>query len=244
MMSEPIIVLGMHRSGTSFLARALNLCGVWLGGDDSLFTIEGRAFRANAKGNYENCQVIAVNEALLASAGGSWYEPPITVHGRPDLTRQITECVVRLQSSVPAGFQTWGWKDPRTVLTLPHWINAIGGRARLAIAYRHPTLVAQSLNDRDRIPLKQGYALWAEYNRRILDYSEQYSCAFLRFDTTPVNILAQLDTMCSTFNLPCNIKAVELWFDRTLIHSTTASSEGSSLSPEIRNLLERLEARN
>jgi hypothetical protein len=53
-MSDPVVILGMHRSGTSFLVRMLNLAGLWLGGDDQLDTIESRANNGNPKGNYEN----------------------------------------------------------------------------------------------------------------------------------------------------------------------------------------------
>ena len=51
----------MHRSGTSFLVRALNLAGLWLGEPAHLGTIEGRAMSGNPRGNYEHREAIAIN---------------------------------------------------------------------------------------------------------------------------------------------------------------------------------------
>jgi len=68
-VSKALVILGMHRSGTSAIAGSLEDCGVYLGDVNSCSP-------DNLKGNRELREVITLNEDLLKSAGGSWFSPP------------------------------------------------------------------------------------------------------------------------------------------------------------------------
>src|SRR5258706_8380174 len=68
-----ICVLGMHRSGTSLLARILNLLGVDLGPAEVLTT---EPIAHNPKGYWEHHEITAISDAILKRYGGSWDEPP------------------------------------------------------------------------------------------------------------------------------------------------------------------------
>src|SRR5512146_569597 len=63
-----ILVLGMHRSGTSAVARVLNLCGASLGGE--LLP----AKEDNERGFWENRAILALHERFLAEVGSSWHD--------------------------------------------------------------------------------------------------------------------------------------------------------------------------
>ena len=63
-----IIVLGMHRSGTSCLTGILQGCGVELG---EVFTCNPH----NQRGNRENARIMILNDAILAHNGGAWNDP-------------------------------------------------------------------------------------------------------------------------------------------------------------------------
>ena len=73
-----ICVLGMHRSGTSLLARILNLIGVDLGPDEVLTT---EPVADNPKGYWEHHEITAISDAILKRHGGSWDEPPLLPPG-------------------------------------------------------------------------------------------------------------------------------------------------------------------
>jgi hypothetical protein len=63
-----ILVLGMHRSGTSVLARLLNMIGLY-------FSPEGvstGANQENPKGFWERRDVRQANDRLLHAAGADW----------------------------------------------------------------------------------------------------------------------------------------------------------------------------
>ena len=66
-----IFVCGMHRSGTSVIARLLNMLGVYFGPEGS-----GLAANAdNPKGFWERADIVALNDAILADAGARWFDP-------------------------------------------------------------------------------------------------------------------------------------------------------------------------
>jgi len=113
-----VVVLGMHRSGTSAVANVLHHLGVNMG--DHLF----EANRWNTQGYYEDVDFFDVNVALFHAAGGHWGDPPgfsaIWETGAwfvPQMTQ-----IVRWKERARA---VWGWKDPRTVITMPVWWEAM-----------------------------------------------------------------------------------------------------------------------
>ena len=120
MTSKSIVcILGMHRSGTSLLARILNLLGVSLGPEKQLLP----ANFANPKGYWEHQGFIELNDRILAWAGGSYSRPPTFPVGW-----DTAPCLEHLRASALAlihrdfaNAEIWGWKDPRTCLTLPFW---------------------------------------------------------------------------------------------------------------------------
>src|SRR3546814_15012580 len=64
--STGILILGMHRSGTSALTRVLNLLGVALG--ERLMP----AGKGNESGHWESLAVYEAHEQLLTALGRRW----------------------------------------------------------------------------------------------------------------------------------------------------------------------------
>ncbi len=63
----------MHRSGTSLIARTLNLLGLWLGPEDHLMP---PIADNNPAGFWENSLLMAINDDILATLAGNWHELP------------------------------------------------------------------------------------------------------------------------------------------------------------------------
>lgn len=219
-MTGPVIILGMHRSGTSFLVRSLALSGLWLGMDSELQTVDGRAFPGNPRGNYESREVAAINDSILVDSMGTWHNPPETIVATRKNQARMQQYLSSLEAGKPAQFSTWGWKDPRTVLTLKCWDKILGKRPVLVATFRHPQLVARSLAARDGFPLDKGYALWAHYNRLLLRHLDENPGVLLRFDVEPVALLRQVERACRFLGLQAGIVAIEEWFDQRLVRNT------------------------
>jgi hypothetical protein len=229
--SDAVVVLGMHRSGTSFLVRALNLAGLWLGEPAHLATIEGRAMSGNPKGNYEHREAVAISEVILRRAGGEWFRPPRQILGEADDGQRIRAFCARLQATRPPEYARWGWKDPRAVLTLDVWRAALPCGLFIVAAFRHPTAVARSLLSRNRLPLQAGYALWTHYNRQLLRQLETLPHLLVRFDVDAAQLVARTVSLCTMMGLRTDPPAIAAWHDAALVRST-ADDDDLSLPPE------------
>ncbi|HET8863790.1 MAG TPA: hypothetical protein VFM94_11130 [Solirubrobacterales bacterium] len=171
--STAVCVLGMSRSGTSLTARVLELAGVYLGSEDDLLGGElsqipakdrGRAGEANPGGFWEHYRLMRLNERILRRLGGSWREPPELPPGwetSVDLDREREEALELIEETF-AGHDLWGWKDPRSSLTLPFWQQLLPD-LRHVICLRNPLDVALSLQKRDGMAVEQGLELWRAY---------------------------------------------------------------------------------
>ena len=161
-----IIVLGMHRSGTSSLAGSLEEAGLFLGGD----RLASEA-RFNAKGNREPKRLNRLHEGLLNANGGTWFAPPATV-AWTDRDRERRDDFIRSRASE----RIWGFKDPRTLLVMDGWLEALP-KMEMVASIRDPMAVAMSLlrraettDKRSReLSLEDWLALWRTYNERLLE---------------------------------------------------------------------------
>jgi len=161
------LVLGMHRSGTSAATGLINLLGLSTCVSDDLLI----GARTNAKGHWESKSLFKFNDRLLAEMGRTWWYPPSLEelnHWEADRNRTTYDegrsTFDRVHPDRP-----WVWKDPRTCLTLSFWRHALSHRAAGIIVFRNPLDVAHSLNRRDYMSIEFGVALWARYNRVLVE---------------------------------------------------------------------------
>ena len=159
---KTFIVLGMHRSATSLAAKGLHESGVYMGED-----LLGKN-SSNPYGHFENRRFVQLNDALLDRAGGKWDKPP--EHAR--IIKAGQELSSRIEQTVAMeskGHEFWGWKDPRTTLTIQCYWQYLTN-PHLIICFRNPVEVAVSLKKRNGFSLAQGVGLATEYNKRILEF--------------------------------------------------------------------------
>lgn len=207
MPPSPILILGMHRSGTSCLAGSLQQRGLFLGE-----VYESRPY--NRKGNRENQQVMDLNDAVLAASGGAWDRPPAQLRWDAAAASGRDALVASLQAA--AGDGAWGFKDPRSLLTLPFWRERIGD-ARLVGTFRHPVQVARSLTARDpSMPVAAALDLWLAYNRRLLDLYAQAPFPLVDFDMRPDAYVAVVDALAGDLQLPGHGGAADEFFEEGL----------------------------
>ena len=167
-----IFILGMHRSGTSCLAGALEACGLFLG-DVS------RANPHNKRGNHELPCVVALHEEILQSSGGSWSAPPSQIRVSPAQQQAIRDVVGKLSPHAPCGL-----KEPRMLLFVERWLEEITSAWKIVGTFRHPGAVAQSLARRNQMPEAQAYELWLRYSRRLIELHRQHGFPLVEFNLT------------------------------------------------------------
>lgn len=106
---KSVIVIGVHRSGTSLVSNVLRQLGVNMG-SEFLAPDEG-----NPGGYWEDTEWLGINKKILGEAKGSWRDPPqrkLILHTGRQAEKLIEGAVARRDH-----LEMWGFKDPRTCLT-------------------------------------------------------------------------------------------------------------------------------
>lgn len=205
-------VLGMHRSGTSWLAGSLQEKGLELG-EVSTGNLH------NLKGNRESEVLIALHDAVLAENGGSWRRPPARSRWSEARRAELAAYVARMNADYPL----WGFKDPRALLLLSAWRDAVPDLERVGI-YRHPLAVHRSLAARsDRFDEARSTSLWCAYNERLVEELRRSAFPLLRFDVAPSELTALLDAVARDLRLPGADRASS-FFEEGLVHNNDAAA--------------------
>jgi hypothetical protein len=156
-----VVVLGMHRSGTSVMTRVINLLGLSLCREEDLY-----AGPDNPTGHWESRSLIAFNNRLIQLAGGTPLAPAEMTGGweaSEDVAALYDEAYrvfTRVHPATP-----WVWKDPRTCLTLPFWRRVLPERPVAVFMHREPVQLARSLERRNGFGKAHGIAQWERYCR-------------------------------------------------------------------------------
>ena len=220
------MIVGMHRSGTSFLTGSLQQAGLELGSHSAWNP-------HNLKGNRENQDIVSFHDRVLAAHGASWDRPPGgAVQWSAQETAEARELV--------AGYRAlplWGFKDPRGLLLVHGWRKVLPALRFVGI-FRHPAAVAQSLAARGGMPANQALELWNAYNLRLLALHEQVRFPLLCFDEDEPILHAKLAQMLHALGLAP--AAGERFFSSELRHHGQLDV---ALPADIAALLKELRAR-
>ncbi len=161
-MRNVILVLGMHRGGTSAAAGFF----VKLGGAQpkTLMPAETK----NERGYFESWAFMAFHDELLASVGSSWTDwrqfDPAWYHSPAAAAFQ--ERAKQLFEEEFAGEPLAVFKDPRVCRFAPFWLEILGrieAPARVVIPVRAPLEVALSVQERNGFSLATGTLLWLRH---------------------------------------------------------------------------------
>src|ERR1700730_1114331 len=203
-----ICILGMHRSGTSLLTRIVNLIGVNLGSPED-FTTE--PFADNPTGYWEHHDIAAISDAIIKRYGGSWDETPLLPPGW-ETAAAIDDLRHRAQQLVQNQFgevQLWGWKDPRTCLTLPFWQQLLPNM-RYIICLRNPVDVSRSIDHRDGLSAEKSSNLWFTYVSSALNYTEGKPRLVIFYEDVMDDCLRELQRLAEFIGKPERGKQVDV----------------------------------
>ncbi|PYQ17320.1 MAG: hypothetical protein DMF80_01260 [Acidobacteria bacterium] len=191
-MALTAVILGMHRSGTSCVARMLNACGLYLGDD----LLDGASL-SNMEGKWESRAAVEINDSILAVNGGAWDQVPEGALSCDGPTQERMRHFLETLGEAAVS----GWKDPRTVLTFPMW-KPLLGEYRIVACVRHPMSVAESLATREGWPIEKGLELWKTYHERFRQYlDEEREVTWFDFDLPSEHLARALDKACRSLGL-------------------------------------------
>ncbi len=209
MANSPVLVLGMHRSGTSCVAGMLAAHGI---------APVGSVVRNwdNARGHFEATAAVRLNEAVLAHSGGHWLSPPAALCWTETHAAERDALL-----AVPGSLL----KDPRTLLTLPFW-RASALPLRLVGIIRAPLAVARSLSSWRQMPLTAGLLLWQAHNTALLAAHRAASEPFpmLDFEQSESDFLAAVAVAFIALGLQPNAQLMRQAYGRELVHHDGGST--------------------
>ena len=198
---KAILVVGMHRSGTSAITRVLNLLGC-----DLPSTLMRESAQSNEAGFWESLRIMHLNDDILASAESAWndwqaFDP--AWHASP-IAGEFRERARRVLESEYSGSHLFVLKDPRICRFLSFWIDVVkdfGAEPLIVLPVRNPLDVAASLEERDAIAPPLGGLIWL---RHVLDAetdSRNVQRAWLRYERLLSEPQAQIDRLSNDLNV-------------------------------------------
>jgi len=143
-LSRGVVVLGVHRSGTSLLTASLQALGCSLG-DFPHVANEG-----NPKGYFEHPDIMAFNDRLFESLGASWDSWGFFAGGIDFSSHEFAQARLEANALLHkcfSGLGVWAVKDPRMTHLLPFWEATFAEyhiEVRRVLIVRAPMEVIQS----------------------------------------------------------------------------------------------------
>lgn len=175
-----ILVLGMHRGGTSALTRAISYLGAEL---PATLMPPGPD---NVHGFWESDRIVPFNEQLLFDAGSNWDDfravPPDWI--KQNHSRYAPE-IHKLVASEFGEAERFILKDPRISRIVPIWDRALSDQSIdcvYAIPVRSPLAVAESLRRRDNFPYEKSFLLWLRHMLDAERLTRERTRSFVLFD--------------------------------------------------------------
>lgn len=216
---QAIIVLGMHRSGTSALAGALAMAGTRL---------PARLMpphNDNPSGFFEPEKIVALHDRLLAAAGVSWWSlEPITDAwlSSSDARAYVDELVAAVRQDYEDA-ALFIIKDPRMCRLMPLWrmvLDRLAARSSFVIPIRNPLEVARSLARREgeRFSLRYGCLLWLAHMLDAERESRNSPRVFVHYDRLlddPVRVVE--DVILNVTRLPPALDGVRATAVRSFV---------------------------
>ena len=233
-MKQSIVVLGMHRSGTSAIAGALNILSVSAGndlmppGDD------------NPKGFFENIHLHRIDEQILSELKSSWDDIFLFHDEWWD-----RECIQYLYDEAREFIQSefkyvelFYIKDPRICILFPFWKKVLDDLridTTIILPLRNPLEVALSLEKRNGFSIEKSLALWVKHTFFAEYYSRDTQRIFITYDNLLKNTKKVLDDISKKLSITypkkySNVQfEIESFLEKNLKHHSLSFSDISNL---------------
>jgi hypothetical protein len=237
-MKKCLIVLGMHRSGTSAFTGILDLLGVNLG------TKMLETQPDNPTGFFENKYVVLANDCILETLNSSWddtYPLPQDWLGRFEDSQLQVDIRSFLRTDI-VDDQLCAFKDPRLCRLLPLWLPLLAAEdvsPHFVIIIRNPLEIAESLSLRNGFSTEKSLILWMQYMLDAERHTRHLPRGFIKFETLLSDPQKSVETAFRNTGLkppnPSNLTAQDLshFLDGNLRHHNISDEEINARCPNI-----------
>ena len=242
-----LLVLGMHRSGTSAVTRVVNMLGAEIGdnlippGDD------------NPSGFWEHAEVVRINEELLRALGRTWYDMRDMPEGWLDsaASKIAFEQAMQLIRRDFGASQLCAVKDPRMCLTARLWVNAFRAaeyEVGCLFVVRDPREVVESLHRRNDWPRASLYLMWVQYLLEAVARTQDCPRSMVTYNQVLADWRAEMKRVAADlhFTWPVDDEqvagAIDAFVDPHQRHhqSTAGSGRHAWIEPGVPALVDRL----
>jgi len=234
MISKPFFsIIGMHRSGTSFITKYLKTCGIYLGINLNPYKYISVG---NLEGNWENSEFLEISEELLKCNNGNWHEPPTNIEIPKEISAKFNTFFIKLSQEAPL---CSGVKDPRLILFMDKINHLIPQESNFIGIFRNPLKVAESLKIRNGFSYEKSLDIWLNYNKKLLDFVKKGNVYLLCFDWPTEKLFLELENIVKKANL-IYFNPDEIYKNK-LIRSDLQYNKSYELSENIKNIYSELE---
>ncbi|WP_222425870.1 sulfotransferase domain-containing protein [Vreelandella titanicae] len=178
-MKTCVLVLGMHRSGTSAVTGVLEKLGTALPQELMPPQIH------NPKGYFEGVRVMGLNDQFLEGLNSNWDDTRFSVAIPDSLVDKHLDAVKEFIKKDFTYNKIFAIKDPRICITFPLWERALKELEidlKVILPYRNPFEVARSLKSRNDFSTEKSLLMWVKHILYAEKYSRPYSRLFLSFN--------------------------------------------------------------
>jgi hypothetical protein len=240
-----VLVLGMHRSGTSVVTETVSMLG-------PAPCVRDDRVRGpwNPQGHYESRTLMHLDNCLLVEMGYRWWYPPEPGERYEEAARRIhtSRASARRQFLGVHPVTPWVWKDPRACVLLPFWRRALGSRTAAVLVFRNPLDVAASLERRHGVATSYGLALWERYNRLLLAHSVGMDVLAVSYESIvedPRAWVGKVQRFVSEVGMsgsePRDLGEIEEAVTPELSHGSRESAELTGAHPGVADVYEAIE---
>jgi hypothetical protein len=183
-----VLVLGMHRSGTSLCSHLLSALGV-----DMADTIPGPGATSprqeNPRGHWERWEIVEFHDRILRLFNRDYFGRfhdfalPVAWWADPSVVQIRREIGAFLEKRMGNGH--FGFKDPRTVRLMPVWhqiLNELKLAPKIVLCLRNPAQVARSLQARDSLDAAIGEYRWLVHMIDFFRYTSGFEFCTVEYE--------------------------------------------------------------
>lgn len=201
---KAVVILGMHRSGTSALGGALSRLGVDFGRHLT------PPAKDNPRGYFEHPQIVALHDELLRALGSRWDDDRPFPPGwaMTQIAAEIRSLLIDLLKRDFGDVPLFGIKDPRMCRLVPLWspiFESLGVEPHFILIARHPWEVAESLARRNGLESSKSYLLWLDHTlqaERATRVCKRSLVSYEQVLTDPISVLDRLQAQLQLPLLP------------------------------------------
>lgn len=204
-----VIVLGMHRSGTSAFTGALKIAGFDLGSDLM------QANEYNIKGYFENNKIVELNDKILGYFNASWDSMFFLPEKweKDERLKQSKLDAIQIINSEFNSENNIAIKDPRIGILLPFWksvFETLQIKPNYCVILRSPIEISLSLENRDHFSIQKSHILWTNYLMAIELSTRAEKRIFIDFHEFLKSPIGTLKKLSSYFKLDESFPQTEM----------------------------------